>query len=157
MISTYNALLTTAYFLGTIIGSIMWGWIADRIGRKTALIITLCCRFSHLLSLLVNVVVLYLFGMCSHIKPAIPKSDRIESHAKELSQLETSLLPSSAPKLPSVWSALAEKDTCLLVISYSTSVGSISTSFHQPCFHFFCHRLYRRHHQFPCHGRLRTG
>ena len=71
MISTYNALLTTAYFLGTIIGSIMWGWIADRIGRKTALIITLCCRFSHLLSLLVNVVVLYLFGMCSHIKPAI--------------------------------------------------------------------------------------
>ncbi|KAK8816627.1 hypothetical protein WA538_002488 [Blastocystis sp. DL] len=210
MISTYNALLTTAYFLGTIIGSIMWGWIADRIGRKTALIITLC----------LNVVVLYLFGMCSHIKPAIilrvihgivdgivpvsktiqaeianseniafvsslffvggaiggvigpvtggylnkeeyicpfirlfpifkrlpylfpiivvcflflialvivifccketlPKSDRIESHAKELSQLETSLLPSSAPKLPSVWSALAEKDTCLLVISYT--------------------------------------
>ena len=90
-------------------------------------------------------------------KETLPKSDRIESHAKELSQLETSLLPSSAPKLPSVWSALAEKDTCLLVISYSTSVGSISTSFHQPCFHFFCHRLYRRHHQFPCHGRLRTG
>ena len=118
--------------------------------------------FKRLPYLFPIVVVCFLFLIALVIvifccKETLPKSDRIESHAKELSQLETSLLPSSAPKLPSVWSALAEKDTCLLVISYSTSVGSISTSFHQPCFHFFCHRLYRRHHQFPCHGRLRTG
>ena len=118
--------------------------------------------FKRLPYLFPIVVVCFLFLIALVIvifccKETLPKSDRIESHAKELSQLETSLLPSSAPKLPSVWSALAEKDTCLLVISYSTSVGSISTSFHQPCFHFLCHRLYRRHYQFPCHGRLRTG
>ena len=118
--------------------------------------------FKRLPYLFPIVVVCFLFLIALVIvifccKETLPKSDRIESHAKELSQLETSLLPSSAPKLPSVWSALAEKDTCLLVISYSTSVGSISTSFHQPCFHFFYHRLYRRHYQFPCHGRLRTG
>ena len=71
MISTYNALMTTTYFLGTIIGSIMWGWIADRIGRKTALIITLCCCFLLPPSLTVNVVVLYLFGRCTHVKPAL--------------------------------------------------------------------------------------
>ena len=71
MISTYNALMTTTYFLGTIVGSIMWGWIADRIGRKTALIITLCRRYLLLPSRLVNIVVLYLFGMCTHIRPAL--------------------------------------------------------------------------------------
>lgn len=43
MVSTYTAFMAAAFFLGSIVGSVLWGWIADQIGRKPAVIITLTC------------------------------------------------------------------------------------------------------------------
>ena len=44
MVSTYVALMVTLYYIGSTIGCVMWGAIADRMGRKITVIITLVCR-----------------------------------------------------------------------------------------------------------------
>ena len=43
MVSYYVALMSTMFFFGSTIGCVCWGWVADRIGRKTTLLICLLC------------------------------------------------------------------------------------------------------------------
>lgn len=43
MVSYYVALISTMYFLGSTVGCVCWGWIADRLGRKVTIIACLLC------------------------------------------------------------------------------------------------------------------
>lgn len=42
-VSTYTALMITLYYIGSTIGCVLWGAVADKIGRKPTVIITLVC------------------------------------------------------------------------------------------------------------------
>ena len=63
--------MASLFFLGQIIGNVFWGWLADRIGRKISIIITLSCIFVFLCSFIVNVVCIIAFGLCDRVYPAL--------------------------------------------------------------------------------------
>ncbi|KAK8813727.1 hypothetical protein WA556_000299 [Blastocystis sp. ATCC 50177/Nand II] len=61
VITTYTAIITAVFFIGQTFGGIMWGMLADRIGRKPALILTL----------MMNVICNTVFGFCDSVKMAM--------------------------------------------------------------------------------------
>ena len=72
MVSYYVALMSTMFFLGSTIGSVCWGWISDRIGRKvTLLICLLCIGYFGCYSRIVNMVCLIWLGFCNRLKVAL--------------------------------------------------------------------------------------
>ena len=67
--------LGSAYFIGNFVGSLVWGWLADVLGRRPVLLLGVCgiisCRSSSRILKVSNEViitcVMYMYGMQHYI------------------------------------------------------------------------------------------
>lgn len=66
-----TGIFTAAYFVGCVPGAVLWGNIADTIGRKITMIITLLCNKGLQISFIVNVVFIGALGFCTDFKTSV--------------------------------------------------------------------------------------